>query len=57
MIQKLLCFLLGHKTVYQAATGQILSATNVLGLSSDHILVKWERSKFCLRCGVLVHDD
>lgn len=57
MIQKLLCWLLGHKTVFKAATGDVLVAADGFGQDVKYPLAKWERSKFCLRCGEVVHKD
>jgi hypothetical protein len=55
MIQKLLCWLLGHKTVFEAATGEVLVADSTFDRDKKYPLVTLERSKFCLRCGVTVH--
>lgn len=57
MIQKLLCWLLGHKTVFQAATGHVLVADATFQRDYKYPLVTTERSKFCLRCGVMVHHE
>lgn len=57
MIQKILCWLLGHKTVYEAATGHVIVADGAFDRDIKYPLVKWERSKFCLRCGEIVHKD
>jgi len=57
MIQKLLCWLLGHKTVYKAATGQTLVADGAFDRDIRYPLMRWERSEFCLRCGKKVHED
>lgn len=48
MIQKLLCWLFGHKTLYKAATGHILTVDTHFERDMKLPLVKWERSKFCL---------
>jgi len=57
MIQKLLCWLFGHKTVVKAYTGQTLVADSHFERDFKHLLYRWERSKFCLRCGKIVHED
>ena len=57
MIQKLLCWLLGHKTVFQAATGHVLVVDAAFERDKKCPLMTTERSKFCLRCGVEVHHE
>jgi len=57
MIQKFLCWLFGHKTVVKAYTGQTLVADSHFERDFKHLLYRWERSKFCLRCGKIVHED
>lgn len=57
MIQKLLCWLLGHKTVYKAFTGQTAVVDGVFDRNINTPVMIWERSKFCLRCGTKVHEE
>ena len=57
MIQKFLCWFFGHKTVLKAYTGQTLTADTTFEKDVKHPLYKYERSKFCIRCGVMVHKD
>ena len=57
MIQKLLCWLFGHKTMFRAAIGRTLTVDTPFERDMKIPLVKWERSKFCLRCGTKVHED
>jgi len=57
VIQKLLCLLLGHKTMFKAATGEILTVDTHFERNMKLPLMKWERSLYCLRCGVKVHED
>jgi len=58
MLQKLLCFLLGHKTVYNVFTGETAEVSS--HLTGDPIIepiFRVTRSAFCHRCGKLVHKD
>jgi len=57
MIQKLRCWLFGHKTVVKAYTGETVVADGTFDRDVKHLLYRWERSKFCLRCGKKVHKD
>ena len=57
MIQKLLCWLLGHKTVFQAATGHVLVVDTTFDRNKKCPLMTTERSPFCLRCWVIVHHE
>jgi len=57
MIQKLLCWLFGHKTVYKAFTGQTVAVDGHFDRNITTPVMTWERSKFCLRCGEKVHQD
>lgn len=57
MLQKLLCWLLGHKTMFKAATGEVLVSDSAFDRDVKHALMKWERSKYCLRCGTQVHQE
>ena len=57
MLQKLLCWLLGHKTMYKAATGDVIVADGAFDRDIKYPLYTLERSKYCLRCGVKVHED
>jgi len=51
MIQKMLCWLIGHKTVYRAFTGQTTVVDGTFDKNIVTPLMKWEKSEFCLRCG------
>ncbi len=57
MIQKLLCLLLGHKTVYSAFTGQIARVDTAFVRNVATPVYTLERSDFCRRCGTRVHYD
>lgn len=57
MIQKLLCFLFGHKTLYKAFTGQIATIDGVFDRDIKTPIMTWQRSKFCLRCGKKIHNE
>ncbi len=57
MIQKFLCWSLGHKTMFKVATERILVADTAFDRDVKHTVLRWERSKFCLRCGTLVHGE
>ena len=57
MIQKFLCLIFGHKTMFKAATGHILTVDTHFEKDQRIPLVRWERSKFCLRCGRTIHQD
>ena len=56
MIQKLLCWLFGHKTVYRAFTGQTAVVDGAFDRGLTMPVMVWARSKFCLRCGTPVHQ-
>lgn len=54
MIKKFICFIWGHKVVHKAFTGNTMPSINKLtGQKEDILLYKWEKSKFCTRCGKL----
>lgn len=57
MLQKLLCWLIGHKTVYKVATGEIITVDTHFEKDQKLPLMQWLRSDFCLRCGVGVHES
>lgn len=58
MIQRLLCWLLGHKTVFKAPTGkQYVIMNQLTGQPDIGNYMRWARSEFCLRCGKRVHKD
>lgn len=57
MIRWLLCKVFGHKIVLKAYTGQTMLATNYLGQTLTVSLYKWERQKFCTRCGKPVPES
>ena len=57
MIQKLLCWLFGHKTVFKAFTGQTAVVDGPFERGKTMPITVWSRSKFCLRCGTTVHQD
>lgn len=47
---KFKCWWFGHKTMVKAFTGNILKD----GTGLDILLYKWQREKYCIRCGVEV---
>lgn len=51
MLKKLICFMLGHKTVLKAYTGNTVQARGVLGNDFTISLYEWRRMDFCVRCG------
>lgn len=55
MIKKLICWLWGHKTVVKAYTGKTYQTASCAGNPLSVSLYKWERTRFCLRCGDDVH--
>ncbi len=57
MIQRLLCWLFGHKTMFKAAIGSTITVDTHFEKDQKLPLMKWERSKLCLRCGRVVHRD
>ncbi len=57
MLQKLLCWLFGHKTIYKAFTGQTAVVDGVFDRDVKTPINVWERSKFCLRCGKNIHEE
>ena len=46
MWKKFLCWSLGHKTMVKGFTGQTLPHNGV-----EDKLYKWQREKYCIRCG------
>ncbi len=52
MWMRYLCWVLGHKTMLKAFTGNVLVNNGV-----EDKLFKWERSKYCIRCGVEVWHE
>ena len=56
MGKRLICWLWGHDTVRKAYTGQMLDTVGQLGNRYTVSLYKWEKSKFCLRCGKEAED-
>lgn len=52
MIKALICLLWGHKTVVKAYTGQTYQTASYLGDPLTVSLYRWERQRFCLRCGL-----
>ena len=51
MLIKLVCFLLGHRMVHKAYTGESMEAINYLGGAQTVALYKWTTTDFCTRCG------
>ena len=52
MLKKLWCYLWGHVSVVKAYTGSTVVITD--RLSGNAIVVptyKWEKQKYCVRCG------
>lgn len=58
VIQKLMCWIFGHKTMYVAFTGQTVEVSHAF-FDKDFLtpVNKHARSKHCLRCGKLVHKE
>lgn len=58
MIKKLICWIWGHKTVHKAATGERYDTIDRLtGMPIKGHYYKLVRSRFCRRCGKIVHAD
>ncbi len=57
MLQKLLCRVWGHKTMLKGYTGQTIVIDGVFDRNLTHPLYRWERQRYCIRCGVKVHED
>lgn len=55
MLIWLICRLLGHKIVVKAYTGKTYETCSYGGNPLTVSLYKWERQRFCLRCGDDVH--
>lgn len=51
MIKRFLCWLWGHEVLAKAYTGETFAATNYMGDEHRVSLYRWERQKWCLRCG------
>lgn len=52
MMLRLICTLWGHKVMLKVFTGNIIRLTHPGFLyKSDVSTYKWERQKYCLRCG------
>jgi hypothetical protein len=47
MWMKFKCWWFGHKTMAMILTGEILKVNGV-----DIKLCRWERQKYCIRCGI-----
>ena len=43
--------MLGHKTVHKVLTGEKMSVVGRLGNKHDILLSKFEKTRFCTRCG------
>ena len=58
MIKKLICLIWGHKFMVKAYTGQQYEVINRLtGCPEIGNYYKWERQKFCLRCGADIKGE
>lgn len=57
MIKALICLLWGHKTVVKAYTGQTYETCSYAGTPLSVSLYRWQRQRFCLRCGDDVHPN
>ncbi len=57
MIKRFLCWLFGHRTVFKATIGETITVDTHFEKDQKLPLMKWKRSKFCLRCGTMVHKD
>jgi len=51
MIQKLLCWIWGHKIVVKAYTGDQIPTENAFGMEIQSSGYVWKRMPYCLRCG------
>jgi hypothetical protein len=51
MLNKIICFILGHKVIHKAYTGGTIKTIGPLGNESTITLFKWQKSEFCTRCG------
>lgn len=51
MLKALLCWLLGHRFVVKAYTGETMQVTNGLGTPLTDSMFNYERRNFCCRCG------
>lgn len=52
MIKRLICWIWGHKIIVKAYTGHTMPVTNPLTEAEQNVaMYKWEKMKFCLRCG------
>lgn len=51
MIKKIICLILGHKTVHKAYTGEKIDAVGVMGNHFTILMFKYEKTPFCTRCG------
>lgn len=48
-----LCRILGHRTMLKAFTGNIIKITHPLNMYPQNVpTYKWERQRYCIRCGV-----
>ena len=52
MLKRWICRLWGHRTVYKAFTGQIVEVDTAFVTGQRTPVSHWERSSYCLRCGV-----
>ncbi len=57
MLKRFLCWFFGHKTVYKVFTGQTVVIDGYLDRNIVTPVYRWERNKYCLRCGTPVHED
>lgn len=55
MLQKLLCWLLGHKTMWKAFTGHYGAVDTAFDRGLSVPICTWQRSEYCLRCGKKIH--
>jgi hypothetical protein len=51
MWNKFLCWWLGHKTMIKGYTGEKSRVLHPMGHEYDVNFYKWERQRYCLRCG------
>lgn len=58
MWRKLLCWVIGHRLMVKAFTGNTVKGTNPLtGQSDDVILLyRWQREPRCIRCGKTIPE-
>jgi len=57
MMKTILCWLFGHKTVFKSFTGEYGIGWHPFEGQVQVPVLRWERSRFCLRCGRGIHSE